>query len=291
MRQGLSVIVGGRVADGVAVVPNGAKGAWRVDLRRALSVEPDEIAAWRALLIRIASPEPVYADPDYLLTAAIHESGGRDLVFAFAWNRKTGHERLCGVVPLAMPHGLWGKGRAQAWYPPGPVLAPSIEAASRGAVEAALREAVRAVHARATLVLTPTMVPSAVEREVAPTRPASRSAVPGRDRVGVRLVGPWSRIGVEIERVVEPRRIRDAVETFLAFDAQVSPAPIVGDPSASAMVRVVTRRFAERRQTGVEFARRDGVIIAAALRLGRGPGAVVWRQAGGAADSRRRGRG
>ncbi|GJE17311.1 hypothetical protein [Methylobacterium marchantiae] len=279
MRQGLSIIEGGRPLTEVDL----DAGDWRIDLRRPHAVEPVEAEAWRALLTRIRWPEPIYADPDYLLTAAVHQSGGRDLVFAFAWSEAGERSRLRGIVPLAMPHGLWGNGRAQAWYPPGPFLAPTIEPDCHDEVEAALRAAIRAVHPRSTLVLMPPAV-TVPAKAVAPlSAQANGGGIPEKDRVGVRLAGPWTRSGVEIERITEPRRIRDAVEAYLSFDAQVSGEPIVRDPSASSMVRVVTRRFAQRRQTSVDFARKGGVIVAAALRLGSGPGSIVWRQAEGRA--------
>lgn len=279
MRQGLSVIEGGRLPEADPMWAGMDPDEWHIDLRRPLSVEPEQIEAWRALLTRIRWPEPIYADPDYLLTAAIHQSGGRHLVFAFARTGEGERARLRGVVPLAMPHGLWGNGRAQAWYPPGPVLAPTIEPGSFHDAETALRRAVRTIHPRASLVLMPRSADRPVGDAAVLSRAAEIGVVPDRDRVGVRLSGPWTRGGVEVERITEPRRIRDAVEAYLAFDAQVSREPIVRNLSQSSLVRVVTRRFAERRQTSVDFARKDGIIVAAALRLGSGPGSIVWRQA------------
>jgi hypothetical protein len=279
MRQGLSIIEGGRFVEAGRIGTGVDAEECRIVLRRPNVVEPVEIDAWRALLTRIRWPEPIYADPDYLLTAAVHQSGGRDLVFAFAWSGQGELTRLRGVIPLSMPHGLWGNGRAQGWYPPGPVVAPTIEPGFLDEVEGALRAAVKAVHPRSTLIMIPPPAVPLPEETVLLSDASDAQVVPARDRVGVRLAGPWTRDGVEIERITEPFRIRDAVETYLSFDARVSGNPIVRDPSASSMVRVVTRRFAQRRQTSVDFARKDGVIVAAVLRLGAGPGSIVWRQA------------
>ncbi|WP_419953084.1 hypothetical protein [Methylobacterium sp.] len=279
MKQGLSIIEGGLLIEAGSIGADHEPAEWHIDLRRPNLVEPIEAEAWRALLTRIRWPEPIYADPDYLLTAAVHQSGGRDLVFAFAWSGSGERARLRGVIPLAMPHGLWGNGRVQAWYPPGPVLAPTIEPGFLDEVEAALRAAIKAVHPRSTLIMVPSPAAPAPKQAALLAQPVPAEVVPARDRVSIRLVGPWVRDGVEIERITEPRSIRDAVEAYLSFDAQVSGNPIVADPSASSMVRVVTRRFAQRRQTSVDFARKDGVIVAAALRLGAGPGSIVWRQA------------
>lgn len=279
MKQGLSIIEGGLLAeaDGMGADPESAE--WHIDLRRPNMVEPLEAEAWRALLTRIRWPEPIYADPDYLLTAAVHQSGGRDLVFAFAWSGLGERARLRGVIPLAMPQGLWGNGRVQAWHPPGPVLAPTIEPGFLDEAEAALRVAIKAVHPRSALIMAPSPTVAAPKDRALLAEASPAEAVPAGDRAGIRLVGPWARDGVEIEHITEPRSIRDAVEAYLSFDARVSGNPIVADPSASSMVRVVTRRFAQRRQTSVDFARKDGIIVAAALRLGAGPGSIVWRQA------------
>ena len=110
MKQGLSIIEGGLLIEAGSIGADHEPAEWHIDLRRPNLVEPIEAEAWRALLTRIRWPEPIYADPDYLLTAAVHQSGGRDLVFAFAWSGSGERARLRGVIPLAMaarPVGQW----------------------------------------------------------------------------------------------------------------------------------------------------------------------------------------
>jgi hypothetical protein len=69
-----------------------------------------------------------------------------------------------------------------------------------------LRAAVKAVHPRSTLIMIPPPVVSAPEETVLLTDASDAQVVPARDRVGVRLAGPWTRDGVEIERITEPFR-------------------------------------------------------------------------------------
>ncbi|HEX8416486.1 MAG TPA: hypothetical protein VF641_02680, partial [Methylobacterium sp.] len=253
---------------------------WRVDLRRPDAVNEAEVSAWRALLTRIRVAEPFYADPDYLLTAAQHQAGTVDLILAFVWATVDDRDRLQGVVPLAMPHRLWGHGRVALWQPPGTTVVPSIDPGASQEVHGALLLHLRGLQSNATLALSPPAErPSAFERALAPLRLArssigARACVPRENLVGIRSAGAPPRPVREFEHVTDPLRLRDAVETFLSLDARVSAEPIVDDPSRAAMVRVVMRRFAERRLASVELGRRDGTIVAAKLRLGVGPRAV-----------------
>ncbi|NEU12334.1 hypothetical protein G3T14_09325 [Methylobacterium sp. BTF04] len=263
---------------------------WRVDLRRAVDVTEGEIAAWRGLLVRAGSAEPVYADPDFLLAAAQHQAGGRDLVFAFAWSHGNGPDRLHGVVPLAIPHPMWGNGQIAPWQPHGVSVAPTIEAAVFDDVRDALADHLASVRPRGTLVLSddpyaasPVTNPGRTLRSV-----PKRVAIPADALVGIRSAESAQPERPAVERISEPDRIRDAVEAFLILDAEVSPAPIIGDPSEAALVRVVTRLFAQRRQASVELTRCDGAVVAATLRLGVGTQAVVWRQVAGVASLRAR---
>lgn len=265
--------------------PSAGPARWRVELRRPDAVADAEVSAWRALLTRIRVPEPFYADPDYLLTAAQHQAGTVDLVFAFAWTMVDDRDRLHGVVPLAMPHRLWGKGCVALWQPPSAPVVASINPEVSEDVRSALLLHLRGLQSNATLELSPpARRPSAFERALAPLRLArssSSAAIPRGNLVGVRSADAPPRPVRQFEHITDPLRIRDATETFLSLDAGVSREPIVDDPSEAAMVRVVMRRFAERRLAGVELGRRDGTIVAAKLRLGVGPRAVVWREVDG----------
>lgn len=282
------VIEGGASAarpDMDQAAPSTAPVRWQVDLRRPSAVDDSDVSAWRALLTRIRVSEPFYADPDYLLTSAQHQVRDADLLFAFVWATTGDRDQLHGVIPIAMPHHLWGKGCVTLWQPPGAVVVPSIDPAASEDVRFALLQHLRSHHPTLTLELAPAVRrPSAFERVVAPLRLArsefaGRVAIPSESLVGVRSADAPHSPAREIERISDPLRIRDAVETFLSLDARVSGDPIVNDPSEAAMVRVVMRRFAERRLVSVELARRDGAVVAAKLHLGFGPKAVVWRAA------------
>ncbi|MGU3360595.1 hypothetical protein ACLBWX_09700 [Methylobacterium sp. M6A4_1b] len=300
MRQRFTVIEGGAAARAPAAdaalttdaqvstdaSPVAAPLAWRVDLRRAAAVSEGEIAAWRALLVRARVADPVLADPDYLLSAAQHQSGGRDLLFALAWTTGNGPDQLAAVLPLALPHTLWGQERIGLWQPYGIALAPTIAPDRAAPVRAAVAERLRLLRPRAVLVLDGAARPAAQAPAAQLQSVPRRAGIPARSLVGVRP----GRAPSQVERIGEPGRVRDAVEEFLLLDAEVSVAPIIGDPSEAALVRVVTRLFAQRRQVTVTLTRQEGAIVAAAITLGHGAQAVAWRQVAGTVAPERIGR-
>lgn len=291
MRYRFTVIEGGALSTDavVEVVAEETPVAWRVDLRRAASIGAGEIAAWRALLARAGVADPVRADPDYLLSAAQHQAGGRDLIFALAWAVGNGPDRLGAVIPLAMPHTLFGHGRIVVWQPYGSALAPTFAPGSVEPVRAALVTALQAIRPRATLELDTPVAPAIPEAEPASRlrTVTARGTIPAHSLVGVRPVHAPEFAHVEparIERVRDPNQVRDAVEAFLLLDAEASSAPIIGDPSEAAMVRVVTRLFARRNQVTVTLTRRADKVVAATITLGAGASALVWRQADAAPE-------
>lgn len=270
MTQRFRVIQGGLSEDRAPDAEPTVLSAWRVELKAASEIDGDTQAAWRALTTR--EPDATsFDDPDYLLPAAQHRTDGHNLVFALAWSRgeDTDSEALRGVVPLSVDHAVWGRGRARHWQAQGTDGESTglIEARYADEVAAALRQ--RLEGSRRPLTL------AAQERIPAdePGRPVLK-AVPDED-----LVGIGRKAASETETVSDPARIRDAVETFLGLDARASQKPIVADPSDAAMVRVVSRLFARRRQASVELVRRGGEVVSGALRLGSGAKAVTWRQA------------
>ncbi|GJD96815.1 hypothetical protein [Methylobacterium iners] len=279
MRARFTVIEGG--AGGQSAVEAetlGGEASWRIDLHRPAAVGEAEVAAWRALLTRLRVAEPFRADPDYLLTAAQHQARSVDLVFAFAWNSLAGREHLQAVIPLAMPHRLWGNGVAEIWHPPGLTIGPSIDPDRGEKVREALLDHLRGIQPVRAIALDPQVRrPSLFERTIAPVRSARRAAIPPDSVVGVRPFDAFRSPPPETERIADPERIRDAVEMYLGLDARFSPSPLVNDPSEATMVRVVMRRFAQRRLASVDVMRRDGAAVAARLRLGIGPQALIWR--------------
>ncbi|KAB1074019.1 GNAT family N-acetyltransferase [Methylobacterium planeticum] len=283
MRQGFRVIAGGRSPmEGTAHAdPIG----WRVDLAPADAVTSGTIAAWRALLTRSGEQAPHFADPDYVLPAFRHLAPGRHLALALAWGQHAGgSETLHGIVPLVLPSSLWRARRAAPWQPPGLTgqAVHLIDGRYTSAVDAALRTHLASAPRPLTLAEIPAGPMRETERpslRLLETRPATRArTVPAHRLVAI---GARANQAVqEIERISEPSRIRDAVETFLLLDAQSSRTPIVADPSEAAMLRVVTRLFAKRRQVSIDLGRRRGEVVSGAVRLGAGDRAVTWRQAG-----------
>lgn len=287
MRQRFRVIEGGAGAarpesEEPEVVRDTGPVTWRIECVRPNAVPEHLIAAWRGLLTRLRVPDPIFADPDYLLPAAQHQARGTDPLFAFALASTGGHERLEGVMPLTMPHPLWGRNRAKLWHPAGVSVAAIVNPDRGEAVREALDGALRAMGLRGDLdvaAITPAM--SLLDRTLAPVRSARtalgiRRDIPARNLLGIR---PASAPELpSTDRVAEPGRIRDAVEEFLSLDARISPRPILDDPSESAMVRVVMRLFAQRHQATAEIVRRADRVIAVRLRLGHGPHGTVWKQ-------------
>lgn len=274
-----------RVIEGGAGSSGRQRGAaesvsWRIDLVRPCDVSEDQSDAWRSLLTRLGSHDSVFADPDYLVPAAQHQARGQDLFFAFAVAEGR-HERLEGVICLAMSRPFWGRNRTRLWKPAGVTLAPAVNPDHAGAIAEAL-----GCHLKERGWNGPSGFGTFAEpKPVGPGRHRPTYAVlaPERD-IPLRnllAVGAEGRLPIEpprVTRIVEPDLIRDGVEQFLSLDARLSPRPIIADPSEAAMVRVVTRLFARRRQATVEIVRRADRIVGSRLRLGHGPNAVLWKQ-------------
>ena len=276
-----SVIQGGLCEAEAPAAPSATAG-WRVDLHRPGGVDDGAVAAWRALMVRGAVDDPL-RDPDHLLPLARHRPAGRRVALALAWSRDAaGPETLRGVVPLAMPHPVWG-GHAELWRPAGTAGTAGlalIDGTAADAVGTALRARLRALRRPAGLSgsLEAVAAPAPGRLTLVASRPARR-AIPADSLVGVRPDGWRPPADAEAETVSEPEAIRDAVESFLALDARTAKAPIVADPSEASLVRVVTRLFARRRACRVEVFRRAGEIVAGTLHLGIGPASVAWRRA------------
>ena len=286
MTHGFTVIQGGQAQPDaaadvhpVSTAPEAAADGWRVDLRRAGTVDDGAVAAWRALMTRNAITDP-RVDPDYLLSAARHQSGGRTIAFALAWDRDgSGREALRGVMPMAMPHAIWGRARAEPWQPPSlpHPAAALIDGPRTEAVEAAIRGRLAGLR-RPLRLSAPARLPTGGEalRPVLAARADGCRTVPAACVVGVLSAEDAT---AEVEHVSDPTLIPAAVEAFLALDARHAARPIIADPSEASMVRVVTRLFGRRGQMRIELARRAGELVAGTLHLGAGARAVVWRRA------------
>jgi len=263
-----TVIPGGAAAEEAADA-----GSWRIAMSRPGQVAPEAVVAWRALLTRVGAPDAVFADPDYLQAAAQHCAAGREVVFALASTGTGAATTLRAAVALTVPHPLWGRGRFAPWHPRGHTVAPAVEARFANDLQVALAGHLRGLRRNAVLDLGPTA------HHRPPGRP-TLSAVSGLPRIPARdLIDVGGPNAAVRERIVEPHRIRDAVEEFLVLDAAHAARPILDDPSEASFVRVVTRLFARRQRAAVDLSRRHDHVVDAVLRLGAGPQAVVWRRA------------
>lgn len=276
-RRHFTVIPGGAGVGGVADTTT-----WRIDLVRPGHLSPEAMAAWRALLTRIGRSDAVFSDPDYLQAAAQHRAGGCDVVFALAWTGADTARTLRAAVALTVPHPIWGRGRFLPWQAPNLTVTPAVEARFAPDLTDVLTDRLKALRWNAALDLGPIPLQN----------PASRPALGalsglGRipDRALIDVGGPSPSVR---QHIAEPNGIRDAVEEFLVLDAAHAAAPIIANPSEANFVRVVMQLFARRRLAAVDLNRRDGRVIAAALRLGAGPHAVVWRRARIGLDATRR---
>ncbi|MCJ2068242.1 GNAT family N-acetyltransferase [Methylobacterium sp. J-030] len=279
IQGGLSGMPGCAVGPRPRQEPDRAPG-WRVDLHRPGGVDADAVSAWRAMLIRNAVTDPL-RDPDHLLPLAQHRPAGSRVAIALVWDRdaETGRDALQGVVPLAMPHPVWG-GRARPWQPADAEATALVERAAAEAVDRALRERLGAL--RRPIRLAGAAQPHRELPRIRPVPTADRSArprsIPTASLIGIRPAG-WEASTCDIRTVTEAQAVRDAVETFLALDARTARQPIVADPAEASLVRVVSRLFGRRGALRVEFLRRAGELVAGTLHLGAGAASVPWRRA------------
>jgi len=286
MAPRFTVIQGGKsgAPEAAAVLSAGPEldrsSAWQVDLRRPGGVDAASVSAWRAMLIRNAVTDPL-RDPDHLLPLAQHRPAGSRVAIALVWDRdaETGREALQGVMPLAMPHPVWG-GRARPWQPAEARITALVGQAAAEAADRALRE--RLGRLRRPIRLAGALEPARETPRVRPMLASDRSArlrsIPTASLIGIRPAG-WEAPTAEIRTVTEPQAVRDAVETFLTFDARTARHPIIADPAEASLVRVVSRLFGRRGALRVEFLRRAGEIVAGTLHLGTGPASIPWRRA------------
>lgn len=285
MQRRFTLIQGGLIkhwAGAAAAEPIRDRG-WRIDLRRPSAVDGPTFAAWRDLAEAQLALDP-FAHPDYVLTAARHGGRGVELAFAFAYEpAPEGAEILSGVLPLLMPHPVWGRS-ARLWQPT--MAQAPVEPLLRGgtaslAIEALLRH-LRTINPRVELRLDRIEAAGRFLRELTGSERLrldtriDHMPIPSERIVGIRRIEAVDRI----ESVTEPSGIRDAVERFLLADAEGSRRPILADPAAAAIARVVPRLFAYRGWACIELGWKGETIVSAAIRLGRQDGRVLWRSVG-----------
>ncbi|MFH6782928.1 MULTISPECIES: GNAT family N-acetyltransferase [Methylobacterium] len=257
----------------------------RAELRHPSSLREAEVEAWRSLMGRALEPS-VYADPDFTLTMTQHLADGQTLALLLVWQDGLRAPILRGVLPLRLPVRQGLAGRAQLWrLPLAGTAEAAVDAGHAGAVLRAALDHLRQSPLRLVDLLWPDLRPdsglavalgeaagSSGRRLAVAEQAASAAPAP------VPLTLPAGR--TSLERVRDPVRLRDAVEHFLVLDARRGPQSLLADPASATAFRVVTRRFAHRRQACVDLVRRDGEVVAAAVHLATGRHDTIWRQAG-----------
>lgn len=280
MQRRFTIIQGG-LSDTPTVAEAACQPAsgWHIVLRRPHAVGEAEEAAWSALADSVSAADP-FAHPDYMLTAAKHGSRGADIAFAFAYRQTAQGLDLAFVLPLALPHPVWGASTVRLWHPalaPRPVEPLGEAAYAPGVLEAVLRH-LQEARPNASLRLGRLPADAPLLEALAAASGLSvdihrNAVVPASRFVSIAGRPPEA----ALERTDAPALMRDAVEQFLLLDAERSRRPLIADPAQSAIVRVVTRLFAKRGEAVVELGRRNGEVVSGAIRLGQREQDVLWR--------------
>jgi hypothetical protein len=214
---------------------------------------------------------------------------GQTLRFLFAWDERAYPlPRLILCVPLILP--TFGVAEARIWtHELLPSSIPLLDSDEADVAMDAFLEAVGSGPARANGLRLPHV------DEASPFAALVRRAAARSGRNILRFERPWptssrhseegpapSRLRTAIAR--SPRRVREAVEHFLAIEA-LGPAGQAGDalllsPQASAFLRVVTRSLAKRRLCHVELRLSKGRPVGADIYLRSGEQDILWMSAG-----------
>ncbi|MGJ3263429.1 MAG: GNAT family N-acetyltransferase [Salinarimonas sp.] len=259
---GLSSRGGTRRKPEMSAIPRSDVGGYGIELRGALDL--DAIAApWAALARRalVASP---FCEHALLAAAARHLPEGRHLQTLLVWSGET----LVGVAPAMPARSGLGARRLVPWRVDLlPAATPLLDVEAAGPV---LEAMLRFARGRGTpLVLADVPLGSALAHLM---RGAGLSAIPvaplreAAEDVAA-SAAPTDDLAFATART--PVEIRDAVEVFLALDAETAAArrrpALVQDPGQANLVRTATRRAARERTCRVAIARRDGAPVAAAI--------------------------
>lgn len=250
-----------------SAIPRQRVGAYEIELRGALDL--DGIAEpWSALARRALEPNP-FCEHALLAAAARHLPEGRRLVAVTVWRG----ERLVGLAPATSGRTGFGPRRLAPWRVDLlPSAAPLLDRDEAGAVLDTLVAFARGRDAALGLADAPAesaLGALLAERGFAPvpapagdaSRPVSGAAGEGSADVGAPRLAVTSARGI--------REIRDAVELFLALDAEAAAAgrfpALVQDPGRANLVRTATRRAGREKTCRVAIARRGDAVVAAAV--------------------------
>jgi hypothetical protein len=244
--------------------------------------------AWRALAARALIPN-LFAEPEIALAAATHLMQGQSPRILFAWDeRGKPRGRLILCAPLVLPS--FGVGEVKVWSHD--LLSSSLALLDRDdpdlAIDALL-EAVRSGPARGTGLrlshLDETGEFAALVRRAAARgqRDILRFERPVHAPVDPETEEHRGRpMRTAVAR--SPRKVREAVEHFLAIEALGKAGErgeaLLLSPQASAFLRVVTRSLARKRLCHVALRLSQGKPRGADIYLRSGDEDLLWKTAG-----------
>lgn len=247
--------------------------------------------AWRGLVARAIEPS-VFAEPGFLLPAFQHLPEGRHVAVVCVWQGEPQDGALRGLLPTTTPRFADPGRIARVWRPPFSFALPALIDGTclEPALDAALAELGRQGVERVLFPRVPLQGPFAAALRTVSQRTGRRleRVEPGDRRAGLGQASPpaepdrlrenLSAFGeVRIDRMREPRPVRDAVEEFLVLEASArGSAALIQDVGTATFVRTMTREMARTRRCRVDILRVGGKPAAAAIVL-KGPGCVwLW---------------
>lgn len=256
---------------------------------RAELLTPDQMrkheVAWRDLALRALVPN-LFCEPEFALMAATHLAQGQSPRFLLIFDERAHPEpRLIMVAPLLVP--AFGIGEARLWTHAHMLSStPLIDRDEADAAIDALLEAVRQGPARASGLRLSHLDEGGVFADVLRQAVArgGRSVLRFERSARAPLCRAAGGDGPAHARTAiarTPRRVREAVEHFLAIEA-LGPAGESGEalllsPQASAFLRVVTRSLARRQCCHVELRMSEGRPIGADIILRSGDQEILWK--------------
>jgi hypothetical protein len=245
---------------------------------------------WRGLADRALQPNPFMA-PEFLLPAAMHLSGSKDLVLACVWKSHPRSRELIGLFALAVPRARgfsWRQAdRSALWahstVPLGTPLLSQDPAAAAAALSAFITSQRRgglpglsfpSVEAGSGLMAL--LAEAAISRGLTVSQSPDATHSRGLD---INLTREPETSGVMLAQ--DPASLRAMLEQALAMDAAMpretgSAPPVIYDASRLAFLRAVIRGFA---QTGQIIMARlnDGSRKAVAIAVIGPDRAYLWQ--------------
>ncbi|WP_349368552.1 GNAT family N-acetyltransferase [Salinarimonas sp.] len=241
-----------------------------IEVRGALDLDA-AAPAWAGLAKRALAPSP-FCEHAFLAAAARHLPEGRHLDALLVWRGET----LIGVAPVVGPRLGAPLRRLAPWR--ADLLPAATPLIDRDAAPRALGALLAfAGERRVPLILGDVPAGSALAEAL--VEKGLRVLTPPRTPTPDPAPEAPAAAGLDVAVARSAGEIRDAVEIFLALDAETARArralALVQDPGRANLVRTATRRAAREKACRVHVARRDGRPVAAIV-VARG---MIWLSA------------